>query len=173
MSDQLDDIIDGAFPSFKEALTAAFEAGRAAGRQEASVELKAKLADALGIQQAPDRSFAKKLVGQLVETTRAAQGTVKPKILEAIRSRGGATLGDIQEATGVKYNTVRGTLWQLSQDEVIERRGEKWFMRPQKNEPAGTPSESAPTGSKPEPSFHEALFGSGAKGREAGPGGET
>jgi len=52
--------------------------------------------------------------------------------------------------------------------QTVEKRGERWLLV-RKNEPAGTPSESAPTGSVTE-RFQTLLDQPTAQGRESGPG---
>jgi hypothetical protein len=165
MSDALEAIIQDAESSIRGKLMAAFDAGREVGRQEASSELKAKLAGLLDIEerQVPyNVALAKSSAAKVVVATRAAQGSVKPMILKVIRERWGATSAEIQDATGAKYNSIRGTLWQLAHDGVIEKQGDKWIVRSQKNEAAdGEPGEGSSTASVNNP----------AQGREAGPGG--
>jgi transcription initiation factor IIE alpha subunit len=55
-------------------------------------------------------------------------------VLDFVRENPGLTQDQIREKTGIKHNSVRGTLWQLSTEKLIERRAGKWFPRSEENE---------------------------------------
>jgi len=156
-------------------LEKAFEAGRAVGREEATAELRARLSDLVGPLEAaptapePKRVFASgsftlPRYGAPAEGARATPGTVKPAIFNLIRSHpNGIRQDDIRRLSDVKANSIRGTLYSLQKDGVIERRGERWFAMPETNEAADDdPSKEPSAASDHQPE---------AQGREAGPGG--
>lgn len=161
MSDELETLIRSAETSLRPLLTAAYTAGMKAGREEAAQQLAAEIAqlvehisrgfdkptDSLTITDA-DKAQAQNFA-RGASTDRAAPGSVKPAILKLIQGSNGMTLREIEQETGFKYNSVRGTLWQLQQEGEIEKVGDEFRAVPQKDEPAGTPSQDAPTGSEP------------------------
>jgi hypothetical protein len=65
---------------------------------------------------------------QMTEPTadRAALGTVKPRVLELVSRDMGASIKEI-ETTGIKRNSVRGTLYSLQRDGIIRRDGDRWY----------------------------------------------
>lgn len=135
MSEERDFIINDAIHSIKMSLTILYEAGRQTGRQEAAAEFKAKLAGLLDIEgksEIPDKASAM-AVAKSTTHTRATPGSVKPAILKLVQDNDGMTSVEIQMASGIKYNSVRGTLWQLAQEREIEKRGNKWFASSQKD----------------------------------------
>ena len=106
----------------------AFEAGRHAGRAEASADLKAKLADFLSSGQgAPSTESPGRAV--MSSDERATQGSVKPKIVQLVAESAatGTTATEITNRTGFKPNTVRGTLWTLGHEGSIFKRAGRWY----------------------------------------------
>lgn len=148
MSDDITQIFDRAASTIRAMLFDAYEAGRQIGRKEAAAEFKAKIADFLE-QEPKAKHVVVSVTGVSAEaqTSRAAPGSVKPAIMKLVQDSGGMSLRDIEQATGFKYNSVRGTLWQLQQEDKIVKDGDIYRAVSQKNEPAGTPSKDAPTGS--------------------------
>ena len=138
----IDDIISDAASILRPLLAEAFEAGRALGRQEGSDDIRKKLADVIGPQFTDaGRSYRPTLEQEAVIIQRAAEsvaraspGSVKPVVLDFVRENPGLTQDQIREKTGIKHNSVRGTLWQLSTEKLIERRAGKWFPRSEENE---------------------------------------
>lgn len=170
MSHDINLIVSSATAALRPLLQEAFDAGRAAGREEASNELRAKLSEVLGtprpsvISESMPMTAAAPLAPGQSGAGRAAPGTVKPTIRRVISEHAdGLTTEGITLLTHFKPNSVRGTLHTLMQDGDIERRGNKWFPSLSKNETAGdAPQQDAPAVSEQEPN---------AQGREAGPGG--
>jgi hypothetical protein len=178
MSDELETIIQSAEASIRRLLIAAFEAGEKTGRETAAKELASEMAGFVAnisksLGRAPDAALAsdgdrsrRQTSHPPVMADRAAPGSVKPVILKIIKhSEGtGKTLREIERETGFKYNSVRGTLWQLQQNGEIEKVGDEYRARPQKIGAAdGEPRGESSTASVPIP----------AHGREADPGGGT
>jgi hypothetical protein len=105
-----------------------------AGRQTGGDDVRAALSHFLhhvpaadeDIMPMPERSDTE--IAAVVATEgRAAPGSVKPAILNAIRQSPGVTIADIRARTGAKPNSVRGTLWTLQKEELIERKGARYF----------------------------------------------
>jgi hypothetical protein len=153
MARPIDLLLEDARSRLEPLLQEAFEAGRAFGHQEASVEFQSKIAAVFGLASSgePPRTNQLAVVGvQPVpspaapppEEGRAAPGSVKPVILNllATKSAFGITMDEIVQATGIKYNSVRGTLYTLKQNGEAHRIGLKWFRGPH---PDGEVSEAA------------------------------
>lgn len=178
MSDRFEQIFQSVADAIRDGLRTAYEAGRESGRQEAAEDLRAKLERVVlsvvpgehpsGTSSArPDFIVQTDKGPVTVEVkARAVPGSVKPRVLNAVRQTPGATTADIQRRTGAKPNSVRGTLWTLSNEKLVERRGDGWFPLGQTNEPSDSQSRadtSEGSGSQPR-----------AQGREAEvPGGGT
>ena len=120
----------------------AYDAGRSERVAHMEAELKESVqeairrvvekADAGDIHtgsQAPASKRGKLETGQ----TRAERGSAKPAVLEALSLfPDGVTTVDVYHALGgkMKYNTVRGTLYKLKDDDKkVRRTGDKWFLR--------------------------------------------
>ena len=101
-----------------------------AGRQTGGDDVRAALSHFLhhvpaadeDIMPMPERSDTE-IAAVIATEGRAAPGSVKPAILNAIRQSPGVTIADIRARTGAKPNSVRGTLWTLQKEELIERKG--------------------------------------------------
>lgn len=119
------------------------------GKQAAAIELRQKVARALelgAVALAPLSSFPEmngpvpgsieEQIAQRILTERAAPGSVKPTLARFVSDHPGLTVDQIQERTGIKRNSVRGTLWTLSNEKIVERRGHGWFPVAQTNEAA-------------------------------------
>lgn len=79
-----------------------------------------------------------------VEVKRAAPGSVKPIVERMVREHPGLSVDDIQGRTGIKRNSVRGTLWTLSTEGIVERRDDGWYPKLKTNEAADEQSSAAP-----------------------------
>jgi hypothetical protein len=113
-------------PTIEAALRSAIEQGLGIGRNEIAKTLQSLLERPLPLWT-PDASTT--ILGSASSPSdgdRAALGTVKPRILELISRRNGASVAEI-EALGIKHNSIRGTLYSLQKDDRIERRGDRWF----------------------------------------------
>lgn len=135
------------------ALESAYQRGVEDGRRMAAEEFKARISDALNIPMEPSAKSSETppVTRQEKSASRAPRGSVEPAVIEALRiSVRGKKPSEIAAEKGIPENSVRGMLNKLRHEGVAEKRGELWFLMPQKNEPAGTPSQDAPTGSKPD-----------------------
>ena len=179
MSD-LEGFLSEAQARVADLIRSAFESGREAGRVEATRELKTKLYGVLneGTEDLPEPASAEQIaredrIGVIAEyastgdkpQSRAAPGSVKPLILMNLLSdRGhGLEMQEVADRNGIKFNSVRGTLYALSADGLAERRDGRWFpttklmndrvvvdhaFKPQDDEasdvePEGAPSEAS------------------------------
>lgn len=136
----IDDILSTATEDLRARLNAAFEAGRALGRREASGQVRDKIVGFLDSIEAHDISTDIPDITSpppAAEEARAVPGTVKPAIKSLIEdAKDGIRTSEIIEKTGFKENSVRGTLSTLKVDGFAERRGELWFLRKRKGPPA-------------------------------------
>lgn len=123
---------------------AAFERGREVGRQEALAELKQTLSGFLASDGTVEPGWAPLNQHVLPTPTdtpideapkrRASPGSVKPAITQYVLEHPGSTTEEVRKHTGAKSNSVRGTLWTLTTEGMIERRDGRWFPVVQKNE---------------------------------------
>lgn len=135
--------------AYKRGYDAGRQEGHQAGERDAAARFKSRL-DALFVddaaqssqERAPVKEYApvNDLITVPAESVddRAAPGTVKPVILAAVaNSNVGMTTRQIQEQTYVKYNSVRGTLWQLQKEGAVERDlSGRWVATPPVKEAA-------------------------------------
>jgi hypothetical protein len=187
---RITDILADATKGLDVLFNEAFQAGRACGRQEASKELQTKLAavfelrDLTGasvpvIPTEPTTAVPKEPIKIEKDVPppprRAPLGSVKPAILRALEEHPGLTTAQIEEITGQKPNSVRGTLWTLSaRDKVIERRSDgRWYLVAQKNEAADAQSWEDTSAASITDVGNDVSEQPEAQGREAGPGGGT
>lgn len=158
------------FDAIRDMLARWYEAGRAAGAAEVRAQIAAVLspgAPGSTILTAPlEHRFGSAAAVEAGDTLsahgrgvdshpegRAAPGSVKPVILAVVTEQPGLTTDAIQKRTGIKQNSVRGTLWTLSKENLVERRGSGWFPLSQKNEaadesPTKEPSAASVTGAE-------------------------
>jgi predicted Rossmann fold nucleotide-binding protein DprA/Smf involved in DNA uptake len=97
------------------------------GREEASADLKAKIAGLLSGE--PPKTIKLVASDLLVGSDkRAVSGSVKPTIERMIAESGrkGVTAEEILKATGFKPNSVRGTLWTLGSNGFAVKRNGRW-----------------------------------------------
>jgi hypothetical protein len=115
-------IISTASEALRPLLEQAFEAGRKAGREEAALDLRAKIDGVLSIPHAaPIRPAAPRPA--VASSKRASSGSVKPAIAEMIKNAAnGLTANEIAAATNFKPNSIRGTLWTLGNEGLIVKR---------------------------------------------------
>lgn len=136
----LSDIIAASGSAFRDLVTEAYESGHEAGQaaghksgyeagyRDAMSRVLAKIqevasADSAGASEtvAPDASDSGEAEG------RATPGTVKPAIEKLVLESSGLTMQEIVERTGFKYNSVRGTLYTLKSEGIVDKWGEQWF----------------------------------------------
>ncbi len=167
MARDIDNIIAELVERTRHLVREAFDAGRELGRNEGSSDIVNKLIDLVGPAKTPPQPVRKSVPRarslRLTSSGRAVPGSVKPRILRAVRATPGLTIKQIEEESGVKHNSVRGTLWQLNKDGAVVKRGRGWYPK----EIEATSGKSV--GDKPVASDHQPP----QQGREAGPGGGT
>ncbi len=180
----LDDIINGSLDALAPLLTEAFESGRNAGRREAEDDLRAKLAGLFTAPQVlipPTEPAATRSPAQPFEIEhdiplpprRASPGSVRPVITKLIEATVfGLTVDEITAQTGIKPNSVRGTLWTLGNEGMAEKVNGKWFAK--KTEAADVePNEAPPAASHVTPVEPEQGEGAARRPVEPVPGGGT
>ena len=121
-------ILSASIEAIRPLLREAYESGRAVGQEEASGVLREKITNFLSTEiDKPDHS--PEPVAMVPHSgKRAAQGSVKPRIVKMLEdSDDGLEIEQICRLTGFKHNSVRGTLWALSKEEVAVRREGRWF----------------------------------------------
>lgn len=159
---------------FNAALKQAYERGVDDGKRQAAEELSARVASVLTypLNAAQATVPQKTRIQADAAASRSPRGSVEPKVIQALDgSVRGKKVAEIATEKGIPDNSVRSMLNKLRHVGTVEKRGERWLLV-RKNEPVGTPSESAPTGSVTE-RFQTLLDQPTAQGREAGPGGGT
>ena len=130
---EFETIMNDATATMRRLLRAAYEAGLEAGRKEGSAELRSKLAAIIETDIEPAKlSLAPgqdEIDGPVdADADRAPHGSVKPAVLEYVqRNPHGLTANEISERTGIKYNSVRGSLWKLGKERAVYKHGENWF----------------------------------------------
>jgi len=139
--DDIEDMVSSLSDALRAMLTRAFENGREVGKHEATGHLKAKLAE---IRNLTDHVLASGLDAAIAEprvpavssamsndtsdSERAAPGSIKPAILNFLaKNERGASASDIAGATGIKENTVRGTLRNLKLEGKAQKIGNVWL----------------------------------------------
>jgi hypothetical protein len=152
MADSLKEVQSLEAESFRQMIERVFEAGRAKGREEIRDEYRQRLSTIFSedIAPFPEPPTSTKPDAP-PDTERAEPGTVKPRIWRLLLDRpDGLELKAIAEITGIKFNSVRGTLYNLKEKEkAVERRGDRWFAtRKENGEPVGSPETAD---SDPEP----------------------
>ena len=129
------DILDSMRPKLAAALRAAFERGQR--MSDARYADKIAQASRLLSELSPEPDVPDIPIGSVWSQSgafRAALGTVKPRVLELVSRDTGASVPEI-EAIGIKPNSIRGTLYALQKDGIIQRRGDRWYAAtPESNE---------------------------------------
>ena len=95
------------------------------GREDMRRELMTLLSPS-GENTAPAPSRLSDHIIPAYFTAKAPPGTVKPALLALISRDEGANIRDM-EATGVKHNSIRGTMFALQKEGKIEKRGDRWY----------------------------------------------
>jgi hypothetical protein len=133
----LEAIISTASETLRPLLEQAFEAGRKAGREEATLDLRAKIDGVLSVPHTvPINPAAPKPTVVTPSSKRASSGSVKPTIAQMIeKATAGLTAGEIGAATNFKPNSIRGTLWTLGNDKLIVKRHGRWFWKAKSGSP--------------------------------------
>lgn len=127
MSDVIQKLLEELGISTEMALNKAFEAGRALGRREAADAMKSRLASVFDLGESQIQGSLPMTSPATDSNERAAPGSVKPVIMNSVRTKPGQTIQQIQAITGIKHNSVRGTLWTLSKEKAVYRSHGKWF----------------------------------------------
>jgi hypothetical protein len=140
MTRTIDQIRDDASSTIQRLLDDAFQAGRVVGRAEGADDLRQRLSGLLMASETPTKPVTKKATEKPAPgARRAAPGSVKPTILELIKNEPGITQDEIGERTGIKHNSIRGTLWALmTLDKAIHKIDGCWYPVVGKDEPAAT-----------------------------------
>ena len=130
------ELMDTLKPSLYAVIRKAVEGGVSIGRDEA-LEEATKRMSLLG-QKVTELVEASSRLSERVRTNterrtasigqRASQGTVKPTLLALISRSDGATVREM-EATGVKHNSIRGTVYALQKEGKIEKHGDRWYSK--------------------------------------------
>lgn len=130
----LENIIAAASDALGPLLREAFEAGRSIGRDEAAVDLRAKIDGVLAVGPkvtSPSKPVAPKAAHS---SKRATSGSVRPTIAGMIeKAEGGLTADEIHAATNFKPNSIRGTLWTLGNEGLTVKRDGRWYWQAAKN----------------------------------------
>jgi hypothetical protein len=155
----IDALLSKASVALRPLLEEAYSAGMADGRRQAANEFRSKIDSALrtalaegepspSLITAPRQKAPRQSATESEAETRATPGTVKPTILNLIRSSPhGLTTREIEEQTGFKHNSVRGTVWALhSRDQLIARSGDRWVDAKNETPPADAEGASSDTG---------------------------
>lgn len=135
-ADDIEDMVASVALVMRATLKRAFDDGKTVGRREAYKEIGQKLlaeGDADAIASLPptllkDAPTAPQPEAEVNENDRAVPGSVKPRILSFLaKKETGAPTSEIVTATGIKENTVRGTLRTLKLDKQVHKIGGTWM----------------------------------------------
>lgn len=124
---ELNELLDAFNTAYRASIAIvikAYNSGKEHGKNEAAVELRRVVADALKgpVEAAPKPSESSP------EARRAQRGTVKPLILASLKNFAhGAKPAEIAAATGLNENSVRGALNSFSNGEVVKH-GDRWRL---------------------------------------------
>ena len=126
----IDGILTEATGAIRPLLERAFAIGREIGYREGADSIRAAMSDFLMKRVDIDEHIAPvgtvhevEIVDSLTLSGRASPGSVKPVLLEFIRNHPGVTMNDLQEQTGIKPNSVRGTVWSLQKEGLVIKQG--------------------------------------------------
>jgi hypothetical protein len=118
---ELDRLVSRTLESVERAIRHAYDMGRSEALSRLSAVLT-ELAPALTAKSPKPEGPA-----SAAQTEgRAAQGTVKPAILALTGRPNGATAEEMA-AIGIKFNSIRGTIYSLHKEGKIERHGDRWY----------------------------------------------
>lgn len=117
----------------EEAYDAGFEEGRTASKQEAKTDIEKHMLAflaTLNTENIPviESRPSPKDGGDDEGSDRLPPGTVKPTVLKTIQQfPEGISIRDIEQLTGFKHSSVRGTVWLLQKEgEVQKGEGNLW-----------------------------------------------
>jgi hypothetical protein len=132
MSGDLDDITKQFGEAATDALRRAYDVGFRAGERYAKDTIRQKLGSIfleadIEARATTTADLSADDAATVADSARAAPGSIKPRILHMVSDTPGITNKKIEDASGIKPNTVRGTLWTLTQEGKVERRGKGWF----------------------------------------------
>lgn len=142
-AEEIDDLLHSLTDALRAILTRAYENGRDAGKREAAELMSASLAGLM--QNGPSSYISFSPPGQetkqeppapsqkVEEGTRAAPGSIRPAILGTLAGGGHLRPSAIAQLTGIKENTVRGTLRNLLAEKKVEKAEGLWFLPLQKS----------------------------------------
>ncbi|EJJ24617.1 hypothetical protein [Rhizobium sp. CF142] len=126
-------VAKAAFDSFQTAMQDSFDKGRKEGYAEgfdagfiaAQKEIMAMISG-IGKHRSAEKIENRQIQNEETDSDdgRAAPGTVKPAILKLIQEHPeGLSKSQIVMMTGIKPNSVRGTLWSLNKEGHIKKSG--------------------------------------------------
>ena len=153
-------VIKAARQAVENAYKQGFEDGEHAGERSAGERIRARLSDLFDVDIDAEEPGSSTNGNDLLTDAgqaddqessgdgRAPPGTVKPLVLKTIQaSKTGMTIREITDATGVKYNSVRGTVWTLKNEEKVKKGdGGRWMATAPL--PVGHESNWLPLGTK-------------------------
>ena len=172
----VDDIAAKGHEKLRELISEAYQAGYSAGllqgERDAAAKLQSKLMElfegGVGSPSTKENSlltFPEDSDAKPGSEERVAPGTVKPAILSLLRgSQRGLSVRQIEDATGFKHNSVRGTIWTLQKEgQVFRGEGGRWHAKPDPDDKTLTAEQvhrEFLSGTKYEPSDTSASNGS-------------
>jgi hypothetical protein len=125
-----DDIVAAAMdrlvPHIRDAVAYAVNLGMALGKEELRATVAAILTrkDERAAHVSPPMTIAKPVAEP--SEGRRPPGSVKPVMMGLISRPGGATIRDF-EAAGIKFNSIRGTIYALQKENLITKNGDRWY----------------------------------------------
>lgn len=157
----LSDILAASGSALRDLVTDAYSSGHEAGFDAGYKAAVLRFSEALRSVSEPPQEGPEddvKIIGDFEPTirelkvqvdaeVRATPGTVKPTIEKIVRESSGVTMQEIVEKTGFKFNSVRGTLYTLKSEGVVDKWGEQWFpfgQTPQQELPPQAKADSRP-----------------------------
>jgi len=135
-ADDIEDMVASVALVMRATLRRAFDDGKTAGRREAYKEIGQKLlaeGDADAIASLPPTLLKEVPAAPQPETEvngsdRAIPGSIRPTILAFLEKKDtGAATSEIVAATGIKENTVRGTLRAMRIEHKVHKVGQAWL----------------------------------------------
>ena len=135
----LDQTIADTLTAVERAIRLAFAMGRDGAVSRINVALL-EMGGQLTVTETPP---AREAIPSVRNVGRAVQGTVKPAILALTERPNGATIEEMA-SSGIKSNSIRGTVYALHKEGKIGKRGDRWFrVSQQRNEAPAEKSEGA------------------------------
>ena len=139
----IDLLLKPASDGMRDAVRAAFNLGFEAGRRQAAADMKAKLAAVLesdpvvdkepaavpsSVEPSSDLAAKEREDGSTPASKRARRGSVRPAVLNHLKSGLRATQNEIVEATGANENSVRGMLNKLRSAGLVDKVGDYYLF---------------------------------------------